>query len=326
MKTRKKKRTWIILGTIAACFALLLLIGTILHGTYYQGKRNHIKPYGKMIEVNGSFMHLYSLGQGENTIVLLPGMGVGLPCADFGPLMRKLSERYTIVCVEYFGVGFSDGTTKERTCANYVEETRTALNKAGFKPPYVLMPHSVSGVYSEYYASTYPDEVKAIVSLDSTPTHYYGKMPSNIKWILTIAKFQQSIGVTSLLGSLIINRKILLASGYTDKELHDATIFAGFSINQTFLNQIVNSVEFIKQVKDLPFPESVPYMKIISRKTYETPNQQYHMTPQTYQQKHLERIGKHAQYVILEGNHFIYLNNVNRIAEITDQVLSDIKS
>lgn len=32
---------------------------------------------------------------------------------------------------------------------NYMEEIRTALSMAGMKPPYVLMPHSVSGVYSE---------------------------------------------------------------------------------------------------------------------------------------------------------------------------------
>lgn len=45
------------------------------------------------------------------------------------------------------------------------------------------------------------------------------------------------------------------------------------------------------------------------------------MTPQEYHHKHLERIGKHAKYEILDGTHFIYLNNVDRIAEITDVLL-----
>lgn len=43
---------------------------------------------------------------------------------------RKLSEKYTVVCVGYFGVGFSSETAKPRTCENYVEETRAALGPA----------------------------------------------------------------------------------------------------------------------------------------------------------------------------------------------------
>lgn len=75
---------------------------------------------------------------------------------------------------------------------------------------------------------------------------------------------------------------------------------------------------------DLAFPIYVPYFKIISKKTYETSNQQlkkFKMTPQEYQHKHLERIGKHAQYEILDVTPFIYTNNVERILEITDGLL-----
>lgn len=39
-----------------------------------------------------------------------------------------------------------------------------------YAAPYVLIPHSASGVYCEYYAAKYPDEVSAIVMLDTTAT------------------------------------------------------------------------------------------------------------------------------------------------------------
>jgi len=105
------------------------------------------------VEVNEQKMHVYSMGNGEKTVVLLPGFGVSLPSADFGPLMRELSKEYTAVCIEYFGIGFSDRTDAPRTSENYTKEIRTALSLAGFKPPYVLMPHSASGIYNEYYAA-----------------------------------------------------------------------------------------------------------------------------------------------------------------------------
>jgi hypothetical protein len=100
--------------------------------------------------------------------------------------------------------------------------------------------------------------------------------------------------------------------------------FVGFSINDTILEQILNSAEFIKQTMDLPFPDSIPYFKVISKQTYENRNAQLkkaNMTPQEYQHKHLERIGKHVKHEILDGTHFIYLNNVDRIAKITDDLL-----
>jgi len=102
-----------------------------------------------MVPVYDGQMHVYKMGSGKETIILLPGMGIALPSADFGPLMRQLSEKYTVVCVEYFGVGFSSQTQRTRTCENYVEEIRTALKSSGIKAPYILMPHSISSVYSE---------------------------------------------------------------------------------------------------------------------------------------------------------------------------------
>jgi pimeloyl-ACP methyl ester carboxylesterase len=314
-----------IFGIIVAVIAACMAIGGILHATYFKGKFDQIKPYGRLVDVDDGQIHVHSMGKGKKTIVLLPGMGVTLPSADFAPLMRKLSEKYTVVCVEYFGVGFSSETSKPRTCENYIEETRTALSRAGFKAPYVLMPHSISTVYSEYYAAKYPEEVEGIISLDGTSTAFYEKMPAIVKHILPIVKFQQAIGTTSLIAPLTVNKKRLLSKGYTEKEINDMITFAGFSMNNTVLEQMANSSEFIKQTMDLPFPESTPYFKVISKRTYETPNKQIKMTPQEYQHKHLERIGEHAKYEILEGNHFIYINNVDRIAEITDELLLEGK-
>lgn len=323
-KMKRGKKVMIIFGIIVAVIAILMLIGGILHATYFKGKLEQIKPYGQLVDVEDGQMHVYSMGNGERTIVLLPGMGVGLPSADFAPLMRKLSEKYTVVTVEYFGIGFSTETSKPRTSENYVEEIRAALSQAGFKAPYVLMPHSISSVYSEYYAARYPKEVEAIISLDGSTTAYYEEIPAIVKYILPIAKIQQTIGTTSLVATLAVNKKNLLSNGYTENEISDMLTFAGFSMNDTVLEQISNSSEFIKQTMDLPFPESIPYFKVISKQTYEASNSQLKkakMTPQEYQHKHLERIGKHTKYEILDGTHFIYLNNVDRIAEIADDLL-----
>lgn len=314
------KKVLVILGGILGSLGLMMTIGAIVHATYFKAKKVGIQAYGQLVEVFDGRMHVRSMGSGGDTVVLLPGMGVALPSADFAPLMRKLSEGRRAVCVEYFGVGFSSGTARQRNCENYMEETRAALMGAGFKPPYILMPHSISSVYAEYYAERHPEEVKAIISLDGTPTVHYEKLPAIVKFALPVAKFQEAIGLTSVAAVLATKRAYLLSLGYTEGEIDDMIAFSGFAINDTLLDQIANSTEFIRQAKELPYPAGLPYFKVIAKSTYETPNKALGMSPQDYQRLHLERIGASARFEVLDGSHFIYANNVDRIAAIVEEV------
>jgi len=113
-----------------------------------------------------------------------------------------------------------------------------------------------------------------------------------------------------------------LELGYTEEEIDHMLLFAGFSVNDTLLEQMARGDEFVAQTKALAYPPEVPYFKVISRQTYETPNKQLSITPQEYQMEHLKRIGPHATYEVLEGTHFIYQTNVERIASIVDEVLN----
>jgi pimeloyl-ACP methyl ester carboxylesterase len=238
-KHKRSKKIIRVLGIIPAVITVCMLVGTILHATYFENKKEEIKPYGQMVDVYDGQMHVYKMGSGQETIILLPGMGIGLPSADFGPLMRRLSEKYTVVSIEYFGVGFSSQTQRARTSENYVDEIRTALKSAGVEAPYILMPHSISSVYSEYYASKYPDEVQAIISLDGTSTAYIGDdMPGFVRSLLGVAKFQQAIGFTSIMAPIATNKDNLLSIGYTEKEISDLIYYAGFSVNDNQLSRL----------------------------------------------------------------------------------------
>lgn len=312
-----------IIGALVLINVSAIAIGAMLRSAYFEKRYGEAKPYGELLDVFDGKMHVYSMGGGDRTIVLLPGMGVALPSAEFGPLMRRLSERYRVVCLEYFGVGFSGATSRGRSCESYVAEIRAALAEARIPAPYILMPHSISSVYGEYYASTHPEEVEAIISLDGTSTAYCDDAPVNIKPLLKLGLLQQKTGLSSILAKLATNRRDLLSKGYTGKEIDDMVLFCGFSLNDTVIEQISLSTEFIRQAMELEYPESVPYMKIISRKTYETPNRQLKITPQEYQANHLARIGKDARFEVLEGSHFIYLGNEDRIAEIADSFLGE---
>jgi len=125
---------------------------------------------GKLVDVRDGKMHIKIMGTGEKVIVYLPGWNEPMPTVESAPLMRRLAQKYTVCAVEYFGYGLSDITDRAHTNDNYVEEIREVLSIAGLSPPYILMPYSCSGVYSEYYALKYPHEVRGIIMLDCTST------------------------------------------------------------------------------------------------------------------------------------------------------------
>lgn len=298
----------IILGSIVC----LNIISFTINQIFFSSELASISPYGELIEINGQKMHVYSMGIGEKTIVLLPGFSVPLPCADFGPLMRELSKDYTVVCIEYFGIGFSEQTDTPRTNENYTEEIRTALSLAGYKAPYVLMPHSGSGIYSEYYAAKYPDEVSAIIMLDTTSS---AKTETIVpKFVYGFSKVQQSIGLNRIVNFFVVPSLLKKENGYTEKEISDYGKFINHYYNDTIADQLSRSNDNIIEVMGMDFPNEVPVLKLIASQTTKQVGDEY-------QTNHLSRLGVNAESITLNGSHFIYHSDVARIFEATNTFL-----
>lgn len=66
------------------------------------------------------------------------------------------------------GIGASSSVSTPRDGDHIVEELRSNLNAAGLKPPYVLVGHSIGGLYMQLFARKHPGEVQALVLVDST--------------------------------------------------------------------------------------------------------------------------------------------------------------
>lgn len=103
----------------------------------------------------------------DHTIVALPGSGD----STFAPAMQSFAEYAESNCrfavIERPGYGLSDVGRSDMTAEYIVECSRTALQNAGIEAPYVLMPHSLGGIYATYWVNTYPDEIEGVLFLDS---------------------------------------------------------------------------------------------------------------------------------------------------------------
>ena len=149
MNKRKVIRGILFLLTVPMA-AMGVFIG--FHRISLQIERRKFPPIGKLVEVNGHQMHVYSEGEGVETLVFLSGSGTAAPALDFKALYSRLSSRYRIAVVERAGYGFSDTADTPRDIDTVLEETREALTLAGESGPYILFPHSLSGIEAIYWA------------------------------------------------------------------------------------------------------------------------------------------------------------------------------
>ncbi|MBR2568816.1 MAG: alpha/beta hydrolase, partial [Paenibacillus sp.] len=165
-----KKTLRVILIAIAGiviAIGLFLTIVFIVNMISSQAEQEKIEPYGQLVSVDGKKMNVAIQGNGEETVVLLPGYGTAAPALDFKLLVDELSPYYKVVAIEPFGYGLSDETDKERSTDNIVSEIHEALQQLQIDR-YILMGHSIAGIYGIDYVNQYPNEVRAFVGIDSS--------------------------------------------------------------------------------------------------------------------------------------------------------------
>src|SRR4030095_33917 len=118
-----------LIGVVIIAIILFLAIVFIVNVISNNSEKGKIESYGQLVPVDGKNMNVTIQGEGDETVVLLPGYGTGAPGIDFKPLVEELSPNYKVVVIEPFGYGLSDITEKERTIENIVEEIHECLQQ-----------------------------------------------------------------------------------------------------------------------------------------------------------------------------------------------------
>ena len=315
-KSTRGRKVKTILLIILGVYVGITLISTVINQILSRNELAGIEPTGQLVEVFGKNMHIRSMGDGEHTIVILPGLGTALPSTSFAPLMRELATEHTVVIIDYFGTGFSDQTDRPRTNTNVVEEVRAALYAGGFSAPFILMPHSASGATADYFAIRHPDEVAALVLLDTVPTHEHTE-PNTSEALVQLTRFTQFIGTPRLFGGVMARLEgTTIDNGFTVEEIRDIRRFMNHEVNPTSMNRVRVYHDTIHEVVALDFPQDIPVLSIRPTR----PN--LGARPEIIE-AHMQRYGAGSQMIILEGNHNIHKGNHVEIREAINAFLGE---
>lgn len=247
---------------IAIIICILIVIIFINHKINLSKENKQFLPIGQMVNVNGHYMHIYSEGEGDIPLVFMSGGGTSSPTLDFKSLYSLLSDNYKIVVVEKLGYGFSDIVDTARDIDSILNDTRQALALANIKGPYILFPHSMSGIESLYWAQLHPEEVKGIVGLDMAIPKAYENYKINIPMI-KIGSIASNLGITRLIPSLSESDAIKYGT-LTDaeKKLYK-TIFYRRTATSTMINEVLEVKNNAKKVSENSIP-NIPILMFIS--------------------------------------------------------------
>lgn len=145
--------------------------------------KNILECKGDLVRVNGHSIHVYRQGNIDKPkIVLMAGSGTVAPVYDFKVLYKKLANNFRIIVIEKFGYGYSDIYNSSCDIDTLISIQRQALEIIGETGPYILAPHSMSGLEAIRWKQKYPHDISAIIGIDmATPLTYNNWSEEEIK-------------------------------------------------------------------------------------------------------------------------------------------------
>src|SRR5437870_790334 len=152
---------------VRAALLLILPSHTATAAAQNESTPAPLPPPGRLVDVGGWRIHINCTGEArvsQPTVILESGIG------DFSvewSLVQAGVAKFARVCsYDRAGDGWSELGPYPRTMRQIVYELHALLEKAGVKPPLVLVGHSYAGWLVRLYASIYPADVAGMVLIE----------------------------------------------------------------------------------------------------------------------------------------------------------------
>jgi pimeloyl-ACP methyl ester carboxylesterase len=117
-----------------------------------------------MPATNNVHLEYQLIGKGETNIVFLNGFRIQFNSWD--KVYPKLAEENGILLFNRRGVGKSSKATIAQDGMTVIGEMHSLFFNLSLSSPYLLVAHSLGGIFANYYARVYPNEVAGVVFVD----------------------------------------------------------------------------------------------------------------------------------------------------------------
>jgi pimeloyl-ACP methyl ester carboxylesterase len=152
--------------TMAVILLGLPALGAAWHALATALERRRLRPPGQLVTVGGSRLHVQCLGAGPGpAVVILTGRGN--PALMWQPVVTEVARFAKVITYDRPGYGWSDPLVGAPTAERVVSDLEGVLRYAGARGPYILVGHSMAGLFARLYAARHPADVAGLVLVDA---------------------------------------------------------------------------------------------------------------------------------------------------------------
>ncbi len=136
-------------------------------------------PPGQMVDVGGRKLHIVDHGGSGPTVVVETGSGA--LALGWDEIAAELTSFCRVITYDRAGYGWSDAPPNWRwTGENVASDLKALLDAADIAGPYVLVGHSLGGLYVRSFERAYPDDVAGLVLVDSSHEDMLGRIRATL--------------------------------------------------------------------------------------------------------------------------------------------------
>jgi pimeloyl-ACP methyl ester carboxylesterase len=133
---------------------------------HFAPTRRHRLPGIRALQTRSGRLGYLLSGHGPAHILLFSGAGMSVQ--GWEPLYPGIERIGRVLAWNRFGLQGSDGPRGRQTGTAVMAALRELLAHAELRPPYVLVGHSLGGLFANLYARLYPQEVAGVLLIEAT--------------------------------------------------------------------------------------------------------------------------------------------------------------
>lgn len=110
------------------------------------------------------------IGHGRPCIIFLNGFGASFK-PSWNKVVPEIADESTVLLYNRASIGKTSKASVRQTGDVVVATLRELLRILQLEPPYVLVGHSIGGLFANLFARMYPSETQAVVFVDSSSSN-----------------------------------------------------------------------------------------------------------------------------------------------------------
>jgi len=155
-----------ILGSIVAFIVIVIFAGCAYQSIAESNEARAYPPPGNLIDVGGYKLHLYCIGEGAPTVILDAAFPAQV--SNWIWVQSQIAKTTRVCAYDRVGHGWSDLGPEPRDAQQHARELKTLLEKANEQGPFVLVGHSLGGLYVREFADMFPDQVAGMALIEGS--------------------------------------------------------------------------------------------------------------------------------------------------------------